>query len=389
MPSPVAFLIAILALAAAALLGLALARRLVTAQPDEWLLRIRNGRLVEAGVGIYLLRWPGDVVVRFTSTLQRVGFAVDALSSERLRVSIYGFILWSVGGGKDGPFRAFQKLGLVNLDAPPRDLKSPKHLLSAPQHRAFQQLLGAAAQRLAATRPLEELLLRQGALVADLRRQLAQLEAEMGIRVDQVEVAQVRPADEELMRQMAAQVEERVREEAANVRLEALERGKRRAIESEARLAQGQAESRKQELEREKAIRLAQVEHEREVEAREQERLRERALMEEARALDVARAIAEREEMQLAVRLDRIRREAEASRDAISAVAEAEERKSQGVRDHELARLVAEKVGDALKALPLREARWVTVGPDSPAGSLAGLIAAARELAGAGPKKAA
>ena len=68
---------------------------------------------------------------------------------------------------------------------------------------------------------------------------------------------------------------------------------------------------------------------------------------------------------------------------------EADEKKSQQVRDYELAKLVAEKVGDALKALPLHEARWVTVGPDSPAESLAGLITAARELTGASPKKAA
>ena len=133
-----------------ALLGLTLKRYLVIAQPDEWLLRIRNGRLVNAGVGIYLVRRPGDVVVRFTSAMQRVGFAVDALSRERLRFSIEGFILWSVAAAEESPFRAFQKLGLVNLDAPPRDLKSPKHLLSKPQHQAFQQLLGAAVRRLAA-----------------------------------------------------------------------------------------------------------------------------------------------------------------------------------------------------------------------------------------------
>jgi uncharacterized membrane protein YqiK len=387
MPSSIA--IAALALSLAVLIGLAFARLLVIAQPDEWLLRVRNGRPVNAGVGIYLVRRPGDVVVRFTSTMQRVSFAVDALSSERLRVSIDGFILWSVAGGEDNPFRAFQKLGLVNLDSPPRDLKSPKHLLSTPQHRAFQQLLGAAVQRLAATRPLEELLLRQDELVADMRRQFTQLETAMGIRVDQVEVLQVRPADEDLMRQMAAKVEERVREEAANVHLEALERGKRRAIESEARIAHEQAQASKQELEREKTIHLEQVEHGREVKAREQEVLREQALTEETRALDIAKAAIEREELQLAARLDRIRREAEARRDAISTVAEADEKKSQGVRDYELAKLVAEKVGDALKALPLHEARWVTVGPDSPAGSLAGLITAARELIDASPKKAA
>ncbi len=380
MPSSFALIVGA-ALVAAVVLGGAIVRALVVAQPDEWLLCIRNGRLVKAGIGIFLLRLPGDVVARFTSTVQRVGFSVGALSNERLRVVVEGFILWSVSADGDGPFRAFQKLGLVNLDSPPRDLKSPKHLLSAPQHRAFQQLLGAAVQRLAARRSLEDLLLRQDALVADLLEHLATLEEEMGIRVDQVQLLQVRPADEELLRQLSAQVEARVREEAGNVHLEATERARRRAIESETRIAREQAEARRQELERENALRIAQVAHGREVMLREQEVEREQALAGEARTLEVARAVLEREEILLVAHLDRIRREAQASGEAISIAASAENEKSQGVRDYELAKLATEKVGDALKQLPLSEARWITVGPDSPVGSLAALITAARELA--------
>ena len=90
----------------------------VAAQPDEWLLCIRNGRLVKAGVGISLWRRPGDVVVRFTSTVQRVGFSTHALTREHLLVSIDGFILWSVSAQGDGPFRAFQKLGVSNISCP-------------------------------------------------------------------------------------------------------------------------------------------------------------------------------------------------------------------------------------------------------------------------------
>lgn len=36
------------------------------AKPDEWLLRVRHGRLVNAGVGITLWRRLGDMVVRFS-----------------------------------------------------------------------------------------------------------------------------------------------------------------------------------------------------------------------------------------------------------------------------------------------------------------------------------
>jgi len=307
----------------------------VAAQPDEWLLCIRNGRLVKAGVGISLWRRPGDVVVRFTSTVQRVGFSAHALSREHLLISIDGFILWSVSAQGEGPFRAFQKLGVINLDRPPRDLKSAKHLLSTPQHHAFQKLLAAAVQRLAAAMTLDQLLLGQDALVAGLTAQLAPLEQEMGVHLERVEILQVCPADPELLRQMSARVEERVREEAGAAR----------------------AESRRQELARERSLQLA----------------------EEANAHEVAKAVLQREELQLQARLDRTRREAEANRDAIAAVTSAEEQKSPGVRDHELSRLVAEKVGDALKALPLHEARWISVGQDSPATSLASLIQTTRE----------
>ena len=247
----------------------------------------------------------------------------------------------------------------MNLNRPPRDLKSPKHLLSTPQHRAFQQLLAAAVQRLAAERSLDELLLHQGELVSAFREHLATLERDMGIRVDQVEMLQVRPLDEDLLRQMAAELEARIRETATNI-----------------------------ELERERAVRLAQIAQEREIKQREDDALREHALATEHRAMEVARAVLEREELGFAVRLDRIRREAEANGDAITVVAAAEEQKSQGVRDHELARLVAEKVGDALKTLPIHDARWITVGPESPAASLAAMISAAHELTGAGKKVA-
>jgi len=378
----------IIALFATAGVGWLIRRALVIAQPDEWLLSIRNGTLVKAGIGIRLWRRPGDVVARFTSTLQRVGFRVDALSSERLRLSIEGFILWSVSADGDAPFRAFQKLGLVNLDAPSHELlKSPKHLLSTPQHHAFQRLLEAAMQRLSATRSLEQLLLRQDALVVDLRAELATLERQMGIRIDLIEILEVRPLEERLLTEMSTEVEQRLKEHARGIELETTERMKRRSIEAEQRIAQREAEARKQELERQKAIRLAELAQQHELNAREQELQREHALFAEKVALEVAKAVGQREALELDFRLARIRHEAEANRDAMSLITVAEEKKSQAVRDHELSRLVAEKVGDALSQLPIRDARWITVGPDSPAGSIATLITAARETFG--PRRAA
>ena len=383
---PVAVTLTLVALSGACLIALAAIRSLVVAQPDEWLLCIRNGRLVKAGVGVYLWRRPGDVVARFTSTVQRVGFNVEALSAERLRVSIGGFIFWSVSTDREGPFRAFQKLGLANLDSRRHQLQNPKHLLATPQHRAFQQLLGAAVQRLAANKSLDDLLLKQDLLVGELGAQLAALEPEMGIHIERIEFLQVRPVDKSLLRQMSAEVEERLREEAANIHLQTSERAQRNTIESDARIAHEKAAITKDAMVREKALRLDQLEHDREVREHEQAVEREQALENERRALEMAKAAVLREEVNFAARLDRIRRKAEAERDAMSIVASAEEQKSPSVRDHELSKLITEKVGDALVGLPINEARWVTVGQDSPATSIAGIISTAHELvSGAAP----
>ena len=62
----------------------------VVAQPDEWLLRIRDGKLVRSGIGISVWRRPGDLIVRFTSTMQRVGFTAEALTREGIDVLLEG-----------------------------------------------------------------------------------------------------------------------------------------------------------------------------------------------------------------------------------------------------------------------------------------------------------
>ena len=110
-------------------------------------------------------------------------------------------------------------------------------------------------------------------------------------------------------------------------------------------------------------------------------------MAEASRATEIAKATLERDELQLAAKLDRIRRLGEARAAAVSSVAQAEEEMSQPVRDFELARLTTRKVGEALCKLPLHDAKWVTVGAESPVSSLAGLIAGARELVTGEPKK--
>lgn len=360
---PLAPLTALLlfALAAAAL------RLRVVAQPDEWLLHIRDGRLLRTGVGVVAWRRPGDVVARFTSTLQRVRFEVQALSADGVEVALEGFLLWTVDPEGEGPFQAFRQLGIVNLEAGGEGLASAKHLLTTPQHRAFRQLLCAAAQRRAARQPLEALLHEQGALVAALGEELRGLEAELGIRIEQLEMIRVRPSDPEWLERLAAEGDATSRERARAARLESEERTRLRELASAARIAEQESAERERTMAREHAHALR-------AQALKAERAREARLAEAALAQELAEAERALAEQALVAELDQLRRRAEAERDAAMARAEAEQARSPELRAHERALRATEAVGQALGRL--EGARWVSVGEGSPVASVAGLIQA-------------
>ena len=382
----------------------------VTANPDEWLLRIRDGQLVKAGIGISLRRRPGDLIARFSSTVQRVGFKVEALTQERLHVLVEGFVLWSVSPTGDGPFQAFRNLGLANLnDHPPTELTSKKHLLSKQQYCAFQDVFAAEVQRYAATATLDELMIGQDKFVAGVKEQLITVSVPLGIRIEQFQLLQVQPVDAALLRALSTRYEEQARENAAQIRLETAERMKRREIDSATSLAKDESNAhrdteayaaqvelelgqrraelldaqnhvKRQQLEHEGELKMEQLEIEHRTKLRVQETERERQLAAEAAQQELTEARIRREDTEARAKRARILGTAETERDVILAVSSAEEKRPQAVRDYELARLAMEKVAHALESLPIKDARWVTVGNDSPIAAIASAFAEIRTL---------
>jgi hypothetical protein len=319
----------------------------VAAQPDQWLLRVRNGKVVDAGIGIRVLRRPGDVIVRFSSTVQRVRFTAQALSTEHLPLVADGFILWSVASDAEKAFRAFRKLGIANLDHPPAGLKSRAHLLTSSQHHAFQDLLAAEVRAEASTMPLGDLLSGDRGLVKGLAERLAALSENLGIDIERIEILDVQPADRNLLRDLSARSEESVREEAAHARLEAA-----------ARLRQRQAEESKREAAETAAIQLAT----------------------EAGALELLEARRQRENLELSMAIEKKRLTAEGDRDAALALQSAEEQKSQAVRDHELSKFVAEQAAKAMASWRMREGKWIQLGQQSPVSAVAEILVGMKEL---------
>ena len=346
------------------------------AQPDEWLLCVRDGRLVAAGVGISLLRRPGDVVVRFSSTMQRVAFDCEALSVERVVVRVRGFIFWSVAPEGDAPFRAYSRLGIADLRRPPPGLRHPRHLLTSPQHKAFQQILTAVVQRHASTLTLAAIVDQQDAFVDGLTHRLRAVTEEMGVAIDQVEVLGAHPVDETVRAQMGAAAAEQLREEAERVRREAAARiaadESRSALtlaSERARLLDAEREVRAQEIAAERETALARLASKHDLSAREQSLKAELAQSAARARQEIAREEADAENARLVAR-------AVAERDAELTRAEAAERKSAALREHERFAMLAEKVGAAVR---VTDARWVG-GGSGPAASVGAMLAEVRDV---------
>jgi hypothetical protein len=308
---------------------------LVRSGPDEWLLQIRDGVLVRAGVGISVLRWPQDRVVRFPAATQRVRFEAEVLTRELLPVKVEAFALWSVL--PEDPLLACRRLGLAAQPHGPHG-----HLLSRPQYHAFQQAFTALVRRHAGDFPLAELCRNPAPLVDAVLAEAIVEMAPLGARVESVQAIEVRPSDPALLARLSAEVDEEIARTAARAKDETTREKDRLGVATE------------------QARALAQLESERSV-GLERERLAQQVRAQQAAALEAELALS--------------RRRAEAEAEALRIATAAEVERPDTHRAHELEHHKVSVLGEALKSWPIREARWVGLeGPVQAAERILGLV---------------
>ena len=77
-------------------IGIYFRSRFVEAKPNEWLLVIRDGKLVKSGIGLKAYIGLTDSYVKFPSKIERVTFTANNVTKEMQGVIITGFAFWSV-----------------------------------------------------------------------------------------------------------------------------------------------------------------------------------------------------------------------------------------------------------------------------------------------------
>jgi uncharacterized membrane protein YqiK len=83
----------------------------VEGKANEWILVIRNGKLIKKGVGMATMTLPGDQVVKFPTMVGQVNFVAEQVSSEMQGVRVSGMLIWSIHRDGEGPFRAYKAFG--------------------------------------------------------------------------------------------------------------------------------------------------------------------------------------------------------------------------------------------------------------------------------------
>ena len=85
--------------------------RFASSEPNQWMLVIRNGRVIKSGVGINSYIYWGDKVVKFPSRINKVKFSAQQVTQEMQGIEVSGVIIWAIYRDEDGPSRAYKMLG--------------------------------------------------------------------------------------------------------------------------------------------------------------------------------------------------------------------------------------------------------------------------------------
>jgi len=83
----------------------------VSGDANQWVLVMRNGKMVNMGIGLNTYRGYFDQVARFSSRVNQVSFSSNVVTKEMQEVDIEGVVVWSIFRDDDGPNLAYKTFG--------------------------------------------------------------------------------------------------------------------------------------------------------------------------------------------------------------------------------------------------------------------------------------
>lgn len=181
-------------------------RRFVEANPNEWLLVIRDGKLLKAGVGLKAFVGFTDSFVKFPSKVERVEFTANNVTQEMQGVVITGFAFWSVFRDEDGPFRCY------------------KYMEGGDANRNVQAMCESVLRNLIANSHLSEVLRNRKHLKDNMTNDLKDQFKGWGLWLETVEIKEVKISSDRLFKDLQAEFRQETQLKAQKIELESQEK---------------------------------------------------------------------------------------------------------------------------------------------------------------------
>jgi regulator of protease activity HflC (stomatin/prohibitin superfamily) len=173
----------------------------VEAKPNEWLLIIRDGKLVKSGIGLKAYLGLTDSYVKFPSKVERVTFTANNVTREMQGVIITGFAFWSVYRDGDGPFRCY------------------KYMEGGDANRNVNAICESVLRNLIANSTLSEVLRNRKHLRDNMVNDLKDQFKGWGIWLETVEITEVKISSDKLFKDLQAEFRQETQMKAQQIEL--------------------------------------------------------------------------------------------------------------------------------------------------------------------------
>lgn len=245
---------------------------LVSAKPSEFLLHVRRGEIrPTSGQGASCFKWPQDAVAIIPTTVQRLQFTADQVTTEKVGVQITGLAVYRISD----PLLAYR---MLNFSFPERAGEKLEQLLG--------EMFVGASRRLVANLTIEECLTRRKeGIAAELMREIAPVvsgkgraedhtERGWGVVIDTIEIQDVRVLSSAVFADMQARFRKDLERQARESQAEQSARAQATEAEAARRVALAKLEGEAQVRER----RVAEQERAHQAELEMRSRLAQRQL---------------------------------------------------------------------------------------------------------------
>jgi len=182
--------------------------RYVVAKPNEWMLIIRNGQVQSYGIGI--AGWVGldDKVVKFPSSIHKVSFSAQQVTTEMQGIEVCGVIIWTIFREADGPLRAYKYLG--------EDISSPEPRNA--NDNLIEMTNGIVRHKIANS-TIDHILKNRNKMREELKKELNASVNGWGVWLETVEITDVKILSGSLFQNLQTEFREAQRQKAEIIKM--------------------------------------------------------------------------------------------------------------------------------------------------------------------------